>query len=336
MYSWVIFFVLAGGIFAYEIMLSGKKKWWIAFTLVSLGGVYTQYFAVVPLAYIYLLLLTYCITKDRTQVKNWIFCCIATIIGYLPWLGAVVSMMRKDAVGGEGKEAFLDISGICKWAFKSNIELSEYMPAVLFLLAVICFIIERNKYTDKERMYLAFSGGIFFLSYGTCLILQKSFNHFWSDRYVVDVLLFVWIFLLIIVSNRHIVVWNMSIVWLGILMLSSYVGMQEVELRTVPWTTQAKQLLEQAQNEKKIVYNYETFDTLYAYYLPDAEFVWFQDVDFNEMGEEFYMISWGPGDFSWELYENGTLEKELVGTMRLEEGVSGVELRKLTFHKPLE
>lgn len=165
------------------------------------------------------------------------------------------------------------------------------------------------------------------------MVLQQNFGHFWTDRYVTDVLLFLWIFMLIIISRKNLVTWCTCMVWLGILMLSSYVSMQEMELRTIPWTTQAKQLLEQVQGEEKIVYNYHTFDTLYTYYLPNAEFVWYEEVDFDELGEEFYMLSWGEGDFSWELYENGTLEKETLGRMRLEEGVDGVELRKMTFHK---
>lgn len=336
MYSWMIFFVLAGALFAYEIMLSGKTCWWAAFTLVSLGGVYTQYFAVVPLAFIYLFLLGYCIAKDRGQVKKWIICSVATVVGYLPWLGVVAGMAKQDGIGEKSKEAFFDLAGLCKWAFECNIELSEYMPAVLFLVAAFCFVLERKKYTEKERKYLVLLGVLFFITYGACMVLQQRFSHFWSNRYVVDVLLFLWVFLLIIISKKSVLIWGMSTVWLGILMLSSYAIVQEMELKTIPWTTQAKQLLEQVQDEEKIVFNYPTFDTLYAYYLPEAEFVWYEDADFDELGDEFYMMSWGPEDFGWQLYENGILEKEVIGTVRLEEGVNGVELRKITFHRPTE
>lgn len=336
MYSWMIFFVLASALFAYEIMLSGKTKWWISLTLTSLGGVYTQYFAVVPLAVIYLFLLIYGIAKDRAQIKKWIFCCIATVVGYMPWLKVVMGMMKQDASISGVKESVFDVDGLCKWAFKCNIELSEYMPAILFLTAIFYFIVKRKEYAEKARMYLGLLGGLFFLSYGLCMLLQRRFNHFWSHRYIVDVLLFVWLFLVIIISRKDFIIWCLSVIWLGILMLSSYVQIQQMELQTIPWTTQAKQLLAQVQDEEKIVYNYTTFDTLYTYYLPNAEFVWYEDVEFDKMNDEFYMISWGPGDFGWQLYENGILEKETIGVMRLEEGVAGVELRKIKFHQPVE
>ncbi|MCM1236114.1 MAG: glycosyltransferase family 39 protein [Ruminococcus flavefaciens] len=38
MYSWMIFFVMAAGLSAYEIMIDGKAKSWILFVLFSLGG----------------------------------------------------------------------------------------------------------------------------------------------------------------------------------------------------------------------------------------------------------------------------------------------------------
>lgn len=333
MYSWMTFFVFAAGLFAYEIISTNKKVWWGLFTLVSLGGVYTQYFAVVPLTFIYLFLLVYYIFKDKTQLKRWVVCSIITVVGYLPWLKVVINMMQRDVTKLKESKSAFDLAGLCRWAFECNIELSEYMPAALFLLAVFCFILERKKYKEGEKCFLAFVGGLFFVSYGACLILQSKFGHFWSDRYVVDILLFVWIFLLILISRRNFMIWGMSLIWLGILMLSSYVSMREMELCTIPWTGQAKQLLEQVQLEEKIVYNYDTFDTLYSYYLPNAEFIWYEDVEFDKLGDEFYMLSWGPKDFSWELYANGVLEKESLGTMRLEEGVDGVELRKITYHE---
>ena len=48
------------------------------------------------------------------------------------------------------------------------------------------------------------------------------------------------------------------------------------------------------------------------------------------MGGEVYVIAWGGRDFSRTLYEDGTLKKEILGQMRLEEGVVGVELWKIS------
>ncbi|MCM1046733.1 MAG: glycosyltransferase family 39 protein [Candidatus Gastranaerophilales bacterium] len=65
MYSWMMFFVLLAGLSAYEIILNEKSRWWVIFTLASLGGVYTQYFAVVPLMFLYLFLLGWFMLRAR-------------------------------------------------------------------------------------------------------------------------------------------------------------------------------------------------------------------------------------------------------------------------------
>ncbi len=324
MYSWTVFFVMAACLFAYEIAQSGKIGWWIAFTLVSLGGVYTQYYAVVPLALIYIGLLFCIIINDRGQIKKWLFCCLATVIGYLPWLAAVIDTLKRDAGDTRTEEAGQTIGELCSWAFGNNIELSQYMPAVLFLVAVLCVFLAWGKFEKKQKAFLAFSGAVFFGSYGLCMLIASYTQHFWANRYLVDVLLFVWLFLLIVLAGKSLLAWGMGMVWLGIMVLSSYSIVGNMELKTVPWTEQTKQLFAQIQDEEKIVYNFITFDVIYEYYLPNAEFIWYEDVDFAAMGDEFYMIDSPWGDrFSHVLYEEGVLEKELIGEFRMEEAVGG-------------
>ena len=119
-------------------------------------------------------------------------------------------------------------------------------------------------------------------------------------------------------------------IWLGISMLSSYTVMNATELGTIPWIQASKNILEQVQEEDRIVYTFPTFDVLYEYYIPNAEFVWFEDVDLSTWDkDEFYMLDWGGTDFPWYLYENGILEKQLMGRMRLEQGIC-TDLWKIT------
>lgn len=330
MYSWMSFFVLAAGLTAYEIMLSGKVKWWICFTVASLGGIYTQYFAVVPLAFLYLFLLIWFAIRDRRQIKKWVVCCLATVVGYLPWLTIVVNTLVRDTASTVDERVEFDLAALCEWAFKSNIKFTEYMPAVLFVLSAVVLWLERKKYGNTEKIFIAFSGLLFLLSYVACMLIASQIHHFWHNRYMVDVLLFVWLFIIIVISRRGTVVWGTAVVWLGISVLSSYTIMQAQEMNTVPWTQHAEQVLAQVQDEKKVVYNYSTFDTFYGYWLPNAEFVWYENIDLNELGNEFYMIAWGSGDFPREMYEDGTLKKEVMGQMRFEEGVAGVELWKMS------
>lgn len=165
------------------------------------------------------------------------------------------------------------------------------------------------------------------------MFLASRMGHFWHNRYLVDTLLFFWLFLFIVLSRRHLVTWFCGMVWLAVYALSSYTVMQATELNTVPWTRHAGEVLEQVQGEGKLVYNYGTFDVLYEYYLPNAEFVWIEDVDLSEWGDTFYVVAWGGLDFPYYLYEEGILEKEILGDMRLEEGVAGVQLWKMSVLK---
>lgn len=334
MYSWMIFFVMAAALLAYEILQNNGTKWWILFVLASLGGVYTQYFAVIPLAFIYLFLLVWFVFKDRGQLKKWAICSIATVAGYLPWLTVVLSMLKSDYTGAQKENIGSAFPELCSWAFENNIKFSRYMPAVLFAVAAVWLVISWKKFENKERIFILLTGTLFFVSYRVCILFAAYMGHFWTNRYLVDVLLFVWLFVIIFLSKRGVIVWGASFIWLGIFVLSSYTVIQAWELDTILWTEQAKQVLEQVQDEEKIVYNFTSYDMIYQYWLPDAEFIWYEDVDFTEMGDEFYLIAWGGGDFEHILYERGVLEKQILGTMRLENGVAGVELWKITVNLP--
>lgn len=322
MYSWVCFFVIAAALFAYEIMDSGKLYWWGAFTLMALGGVYTQYFAVVPLAILYIFLLVWILVCDRKQFVKWIGCCVATIVGYLPWLGVVMETLQRDAASQEGGKIVISMKKICEWAFETNIEYSTIMPAVLFVLLALGLVCRWKRYERKQKAFIVLSGCMLFGVLLLCYLLSMKMNHFWDNRYMVDALLFVWLFMLIMLSRRKLITWGVTMIWLGIMLLSSYTVMQAKELGSIPWVNAARNVLEQVQEEEKIVYTFPTFDVLYEYYIPNAEFVWFDDVDVATWDmESFYLLDWGGIDFPWFLYDQEILEKQLLGNMKFEEGI---------------
>lgn len=340
MYSWMIFFVMAAGLSAYEIMIDSKVKSWILFTLFSLGGVYTQYFSVVPLAVMYVFLLIWFMVQDRKQIKKWFVCAVATVVGYLPWLAVVIKVLKNDYVGAAEKNIAFSLKDWCSWMFGSNIKFSEYMPVILFVIGVLWLLFTWKKQERKERAFIALTGMLFFVSYIICVLLASRMGHFWHYRYLVDVLLFVWLFLIIFISKKGMIVWGVSMIWLGISVLSSYTVVRTQELETVPWTDEAKQLLkqvpelsEQMPEKKQVVYDYITFDMLYQYWLPNAEFIWYEDVDIKEMDAEFYVITWRGGFYHSQLFSDEMLKKERIGSMRLEIGVADVELWKITVNE---
>ncbi len=103
-----------------------------------------------------------------------------------------------------------------------------------------------------------------------------------------------WMILCIMVAREKLFTWITFMIWIGITCLSSYTAMSATELDTVAWINAAKEVLAPLQEEKRIVYTFPTYDMLYEYYLPDAEFIWYADVDFYEKeAGSFYMIAWG-------------------------------------------
>ncbi|MCM1236113.1 MAG: hypothetical protein NC489_39015 [Ruminococcus flavefaciens] len=258
---------------------------------------------------------------------------MVTVAGYLPWLAVVIGMLKKDYVGSAGKNITFSLEELCTWMFGSNIKFSEYMPAILFVIGVLWLLVTWKEQERKERAFIALTGMMFFISYIVCVSFASRMGHFWHNRYLVDALLFVWLFLIIFISKKGMIVWGISMIWLGISVLSSYTVVGALELNTVPWTDGAKQLLEQASGKKQVVYDFISYDMLYQYWLPDAEFIWYEDVDLKEMDDEFYVITWGGKFYNSWLYRDETLEKERLGSMRLELGVVDVELWKITVNQ---
>ena len=104
------------------------------------------------------------------------------------------------------------------------------------------------------------------------------------------------------------------------------------EMETVPYITDAQQKLSEIPEGADVIYNYDTYDTVYKYYLPESEFLWYEDVDFSKLeGNSIYMISWGGAGFDQEDVEKYNITVEYLSFFRLEEGVADVALCKVHF-----
>lgn len=321
MYSWMVFFVVAAALFSYEIVLEDKRNYWIGLVLVSLGALYTQYFAVVPLFLIYAYLLVVCVGKKK--IKKFVISCVSVVVAYLPQVYLVFRMLKRDsgAVSDE-MQASLNLVELCKWSFQTNIKWSEYMPLVLYLSAILLLKLEWSVLKKKERGFAVMAAGLYPITCIICYIISANMNHFWHNRYMLPALLFLWLFAAIIYAKRRFAVWVCFCVWEGIMSLSAYGIVHAAEMATIPYIVDAKEKLSAIQEEKIIVYNYSTYDVLYKYYLPNAEFVWYEDLDFSELeGDCVYMISWGGAGFSEELIEEYNISVEYTTFFRLEEGL---------------
>ncbi|MCM1268369.1 MAG: hypothetical protein NC302_10730 [Bacteroidales bacterium] len=64
-----------------------------AFVLYSLAAAYTQYFAAAAAGMVYLYLLLVFLFRDRKRIREWLLCAAAAVIGYAPWLSALIGQL---------------------------------------------------------------------------------------------------------------------------------------------------------------------------------------------------------------------------------------------------
>lgn len=98
MYSLAALLVLGSYLSLYKIYTDNRPADWICFCLTSLGAAYTHYYALLAVAFFYLMLLPL-LFKDRHVLKRIIVAYIGTVIGYLPWFFYLLSGFVQTADG---------------------------------------------------------------------------------------------------------------------------------------------------------------------------------------------------------------------------------------------
>lgn len=333
MYSLSLLFVMLCAILAYEI-IQGQGKWnWFFFVLAALGGVYTHYFNVVPLAIIYGYLLIGLLLEDKKKCKYFWLSCVVTVVGYLPWLRVVIESLGRSGTKTEGVsvEGF-DFDNLLNWAFSTNIEFSVFMPIILFVICVALLVREHKRYSKQEILFLVMCAINIVLSYVGCRLVTSATARFWDNRYVFAALGLFWLFLLIVSCNRGKALFCSMTLWIAVMVASAFVIQMTKEVGANAYVEDAYKVLEQVRDEDMLLYNYDTYDVLYGAHLREQEFVFIDDVNWESLEQDYvYMIGWGGHWFDSQVQEKYNLQVESCGTMRFEEGVAGVELYKITY-----
>lgn len=335
MYSMSLFFVMWCALLAYDIIQGKGKGSWVLFAISALGGAYTHYFNVVPLAFVCGYLMVGLIISRKKECKYFFCLCVGIVLGYLPWLSVVISSFQREGSTGQIDLSTLNFGELIEWAFSTNVKFSECTPVILFLFAVLIFVVEWKKIFIQDKLFLGMCALNLLFSYVVCRTIASMNQHFWNDRYVFSALGTFWLFLVIIYSQRGRVIVCTATVWLSIMVLSSFVINVSMELGTNAYMNETYEVLEQVREEEIILYNYDTYDVLYSSHLREQQFVDIDDFDWENYEKEYvYFISWGGHLFSDEVYQKYQLKLLDCGTMRFEEGVAGVKLYKVLKSAP--
>lgn len=96
MYSLAEMFILISYIAFYMILTKGSVWHWLVFCIASLGAAYTHYYALIAVAFLYVMLIPLAL-KDKKFRVGMLLSYVATILAYLPWLLILVKSFERTA-----------------------------------------------------------------------------------------------------------------------------------------------------------------------------------------------------------------------------------------------
>lgn len=96
MYSLAAFFVLVAFYELYKILDLATNIHWVIFALTSLAAAYTHYYALIAVAFFYVVLWGIMLLKKKF-VKQTLLISVFTVIGYMPWLGILLSAFERTS-----------------------------------------------------------------------------------------------------------------------------------------------------------------------------------------------------------------------------------------------
>ncbi len=198
MYSLGFFFATASGVYAYEVVRESSTKNWILFTIVSVLAGYSHHFAFVTVGFVYLFLLLYYIFFEKSHIRRWFFCLLATLVLYAPC--AVVTLRQLQNVSGYF--AMPDVTFYVFIKYMVYPFIVGVTPVTVILLAVEAFLLLRflvrfiqrqNHTSDDIYSFLCFVIFYGVLVFGTIVSKVMTANIF-VDRYLFFSVGLLWLF----------------------------------------------------------------------------------------------------------------------------------------------
>ncbi|MDE6386633.1 MAG: hypothetical protein K2L82_02360 [Lachnospiraceae bacterium] len=186
----------------------------------GLAAAYTQYFACVAVIMVYLYVLAVFIIKDRQRIKEWFLWVAISIVGYAPWLYALVNQIT--AVNDNYwilPLTWRSLGGCVKFVMKpafTNEVLSTILAVILFIVYAAAFGYEVIKlyHYGRQNEKNAINNGIF-IAAGTGVLAGVVMFGFIASKII-----------------RPIFVYRYMIPALGCFWLSFAVGLHDIWMDT--------------------------------------------------------------------------------------------------------
>ena len=136
MYSLGGFLVLTAYLALRRILTRNRLPEWVIFSLASLGAAYTHYYALISVAFFYLILMIPAV-RDRKFFRRTAVTWLAAVVGYLPWLGVLL----KSFVSTSGNWWLEEIPPVseCLGYFFGSWPLTVLFFAVAAVYLMVCW-----------------------------------------------------------------------------------------------------------------------------------------------------------------------------------------------------
>lgn len=188
MYSLGAFLVLLSFLALRRILDRNRLPEWVVFSIASLGAAYTHYYALISVAFFYLILVVPSL-RDRGFRRRTAVTWVIAVLGYLPWLGVLLKSFTSTAEDWWLQE--IPKAWECFLYFFGN-----WYLAGLFALVVVGYLlvgIFRKKRTTEESAEAAVSPDALWILAGLAsmvgtaavgLILSYAVRPFFVLRYL--------------------------------------------------------------------------------------------------------------------------------------------------------
>lgn len=198
--SWALLFVFLSFVFLKDIIDTNDMKYWILFTVFSVLGAYTYYFAAITSIALYILLLAYVLKFNRDLIKNWGISLAAFIICYIPWILPLANFLGsiKGGFWIPAPTADVIIQSLAYFAYSADTVFSIVTIVVLIVIGAVYYM----NSTDKDNQIIIIGGiGAFLLTLIIGLVISIAYTPVLIARCMLPASALLWLAISIMISK---------------------------------------------------------------------------------------------------------------------------------------
>lgn len=179
MYQWAMFFVVAFGVYLYEAVKHNKRQSWFAATLFGICAAYTQYYALITVAILYVLVFLFAVNISGKR-RNIVICCLLSGILYLPWLLVLFSQLLTLEETGWWNEVTVTIQYVMHF-IAYPVENANVIIKLVYCIVLVCGLVCacRRWKRDRERIAL-----LYMLTFLTLILTGVLITMFYSPVFI--------------------------------------------------------------------------------------------------------------------------------------------------------